>query len=87
MPKNKSIQTLKGAVLTSDYYVSSGTIIIVYNNTERAVYTHIAFFELVFEGATLFLNFSTEDKETHFNHRISLENVHNINGVPINQSF
>lgn len=84
MKKTQSISDFKNQILTSEHYISDGKIIVIYNNTERIVHQHIDFFELVYQGSDLYLNFSTTGTGPNFDQRINLSTVHNINGVIIN---
>lgn len=82
----KSVFTVKeitGKLLQSTLYMEKGTLIVVQNNTERKIYTNIDFFELIYDGETLKLNFSTIGTDHNYNESIDLTTVHNINGVLI----
>ena len=84
MARNKlSIVTITNIVLASSLYVEKGTLIVIYNNTQRTVYSDIDFFEFEYSGEDLYLNFSTIGTEETYNERIDLSTVNNINGVQI----
>ena len=84
--KKISIIDATNEILTSMLYVEKGALVVIYNNTERKVYPEIDFFELVYNGEDLYLNFSTIGTENTYNERINLSTVNNINGILINPS-
>ncbi|MGX4686576.1 hypothetical protein JNUCC83_06715 [Vagococcus sp. JNUCC 83] len=84
MPRKHSLIELKNRVLSSDMYITEGKIVIIYNNSERFVYDDIEFFELVYSGNDLYLNFSKKGTDESYDDHINLTTVHNINGVLIN---
>ncbi|MGX7025044.1 hypothetical protein [Vagococcus hydrophili] len=84
--KKISILAATNDLLTTALYIEKGTLIAVYNNTERKVFADVDFFELVYNGEDLYLNFSTVGTENTYNERINLSTVNNINGVLINPS-
>lgn len=85
MPRKKlSLPEITNNILTSRIYLEEGTIIVVYNNTKRGVYPNIDFFELVYQGEDLYLNFSIVGTDSSYDERIDLSAVNNINGVSIN---
>ncbi len=87
MAKRKiSIITVTNDVLASPIYVENGSLIVIYNNTKRSNFTDIDFFEFVYSGEDLYLNFSTIGTEETYNERIDLSTVNNINGVLIHPS-
>ncbi|MGY3766022.1 hypothetical protein ACWOAH_05635 [Vagococcus vulneris] len=79
--KSLTVKDITGNLLTTNLYIENGTLIVVYNNTERKIYTDIAFFEIVTDGETLLLNFSINGTDHNYNESIDLSTVHNINGV------
>ncbi|MBO0475895.1 hypothetical protein DOK76_02355 [Vagococcus sp. DIV0080] len=84
MPRKKlSLTDVTNQLLMSPLYMEKGTLIVVYNNTKRYVYTDIDFFELVYQGEDLYLNFSIVGTDSSYDERIDLSTVNNINGVPI----
>lgn len=85
MARNKqSIINVTNDILTSSIYVDRGQLVVIYNNTKRTVFSDIDFFELVYNGEDLYLNFSTVGTEETYNKRIDLSAVNNINGILIN---
>jgi len=84
MAKKHSLITLKNEILSSEVYIKTGEIIIIYNNTERFIYDDIDFFELVYQGDDLYFNYSKVGTDEKYDKRINLSTVHNINGVLIN---
>ncbi|WP_457403945.1 hypothetical protein [Vagococcus martis] len=84
MVKKHSLIDLKNSILSSHMYISEGKIIIIYNNSERFVYDDMEFFELVYNGNDLYLNFSRKGTDERYDDHINLTTVHNINGVLIN---
>lgn len=85
MPKRKqSINNLTNLLLQSETYVTSGTLHIIYNNTQRMVRSDIDFFELVYQGEELYLNFSIIGTDSRFDEHINLTTVNNINQIAIN---
>ncbi|MGX7013314.1 hypothetical protein [Vagococcus silagei] len=84
MPKKKlAVSDITSEILCTPLYVEKGTLILVRNNTERNVYTDIDFFEIVYNGDTLTLNFSIVGTDARYDKSIELSPVHNINGVLI----
>ncbi|UUV99812.1 hypothetical protein [Vagococcus luciliae] len=84
MPRKHSLIELKNKVLLSNLYITQGRIVVIYNNSERFIYDDIDFFELVYNGDDLYLNFSKKGTDEKYDERINLTTVHNINGVLIN---
>ncbi|MEG0255617.1 MAG: hypothetical protein RR554_07420 [Vagococcus sp.] len=80
----QSIINVTNDLLASPIYVESGKLVIIYNNTKRTIFSDIDFFELVYNGEDLYLNFSTIGTEETYNKRIDLSTVNNINGILIN---
>lgn len=84
MARKHSLIDLKNNILSSSIYITEGKVIIIYNNSERFVYDDIEFFELVYNGEDLYLNFSKKGTDERYDEHINLTTVHNINGVLIN---
>ena len=85
MPRKKlSLPEITNNILTSRIYLEEGTLIVVYNNTKRGVYPNVDFFELVYQGEDLYLNFSIVGTDSSYDEHIDLSAVNNINGVSIN---
>lgn len=82
--KNLSITELTNSILTSTLYLEKGSLIVIYNNTKRVLFPEVAFFELVFQGEDLYLNFSKLESDTSYTERVNLSTVNNINGILIN---
>lgn len=82
--KNLSLVDITNSVLTSTLYIEKGCLIVVYNNTKRSVFTDIDFFELVYKGEDLYLNFSIVGTDSSYDESINLSAVNNINGILIN---
>ena len=82
--KHLSLADITDNVLTSTLYIEKGCLIIVYNNTKRAVFTDIDFFELVYKGEDLYLNFSIVGTDSAYDESINLSAVNNVNGVLVN---
>ncbi|MFW8054087.1 hypothetical protein [Vagococcus fluvialis] len=84
MPRKKlSVVETTNQLLMSSLYLEKGTLIVVYNNTKRSVFSDIDFFELVYQGEDLYLNFSIVGTDSSYDKRIDLSAVNNINGVSI----
>lgn len=83
MSKRLSIMDLTNELLRTEQYVNNGTLIVVYNKTKRQVCETIDFFEVVYNGPDLYLNYSIEGTDLTYNDHINLTSVNNINGVPI----
>ncbi len=81
--KNLSLTDITNNILASNLYLEKGCLIVIYNNTTRKVFMHIDFFELVYQGEELFLNFSLKGTTESYDERINLTTVNNVNGVPI----
>lgn len=82
-PKNTSIVSIKNEILTSKLYVEEGKLIVIQNNSERAVYEGVDFFDLTIEGTTLILNFSVLDESEKYDHSLDLSFVNNVNQVNV----
>lgn len=84
MPRKRlSLVEATNQLLTSQLYIEKGTLIIVYNNTKRTIFSDVDFFELVYQGEDLYLNFSIVGTDSSYDERIDLSTVNNINGVTI----
>lgn len=84
MPRKRlSLVETTNQLLTSQLYIEKGTLIIVYNNTKRTIFSDVDFFELVYQGEDLYLNFSIVGTDSSYDERIDLSTVNNINGVTI----
>ena len=85
MPRKRlSLVETTNQLLTSPLYIEKGTLIIVYNNTKRTIFSEVDFFELVYQGEDLYLNFSIVGTDSSYDERVDLSTVNNINGVTIN---
>ncbi len=85
--KKLSLVEITNSIFKTSLYLENGTLIIVYNNTKRSVHLDIDFFELVYQGEDLYLNFSIVGTDSAYDERINLSAVNNINGVSINEKI
>lgn len=83
----KAITEITHEILCSPLYIEKGTLVLVHNNTEREIHDAIDFFEIVYSGETLKLNFSIVGTDTKYNKSIDLTTIHNINGVLIHPVY
>lgn len=84
MPRKKlSLVETTNQLLMTPLYLEKGTLIVVYNNTKRTIFSDVDFFELVYQGEDLYLNFSITGTDSSYDERVDLSAVNNINGVPI----
>lgn len=85
--KKLSLREISNSILKTPLYLEKGTLIIVYNNTKRSVHPDIDFFELVYQGEDLYLNFSIIGTDFAYDEHINLSAVNNINGISINEKI
>ena len=76
MPRKKlSVVETTNQLLMSSLYLEKGTLIVVYNNTKRSVFSDIDFFELVYQGEDLYLNFSIVGTDSSYDKRIDISTI------------
>ncbi|MGO3732038.1 MAG: hypothetical protein ACTJHC_02560 [Vagococcus sp.] len=85
--KKLSIIDITNQLLASRLYVEEGTLIVIYNKTQRVAHPDVDFFELVYSGDDLYLNLSIIGTDRSYDEHINLTTVNNINGIEINPAI